>query len=87
MSVSTQSDFFTAMRDYRVAAAKRFPLSGAVGNVRGDGPYAAVTKCFKRWKIFLYHTDADRAAKLHEWNERGCCPDCRLEHSSVDLTL
>jgi hypothetical protein len=87
MSVSAQTDFFTSAPDYRVAAARRFPLSGAVGNVRGDGPYAAVTKCWKRWKVYLYHTDSDRAAKLHEWEERGCCPDCRLEHSSVDLTI
>jgi hypothetical protein len=87
MSLAAQTDFFTPTPDYRIVAAKRFPLSGAVGNIRGDGCYCAVTRCFKRWKIFLYRSDSDRAAKLHEWEERGCCPDCRLEHSSVDLTL
>jgi len=85
MSSTAQFDFGTT--DYRAAAAHRFPLSGACGNIRGDGKYAAVTKCFKRWKVYLYQTEADRAAKLQEWNERGCGPECRDDHHRVDLTL
>jgi hypothetical protein len=85
MSVSAQTDFFTPTPDYRVAAARRFPLSGACGNIRGDGRYAAVNKCSKRWRVYLYPTEADRAAKLQEWQKRGCGPDCQDSHERVDL--
>lgn len=74
---------------FQIAAAKRFPLSASVGNVRGDGPFALVSKCAKRWRVFLYHTAEDRDAALKEWN-RNYCPakfDCCLEHTAEDLHL
>jgi hypothetical protein len=87
MAQAAQTNFFeTTATDYRVAACRRFPLSGAVGNIRGSGRYAAVNKCSKRWRVYLYPTEADRAAKLQEWQERGCGPDCRSDHERVDLT-
>lgn len=85
MASTAQFDFATE-RDWRVVACHRFPLSGAVGNVRGDGRYAAVTKCFRRWKVLLYQVAADRDNKLAEWQDRGCGPDCRFEHSAETLS-
>ena len=83
--METQTSFFTP--DYRQAASRRFPLSGATGNIRGSGQFALVSKCFRRWKVLLYQTAEDRTVKLQEWNERGCCHDCTSDHEVVDLTL
>lgn len=69
------------------AAMRRFPYSRT--NIRGDGLFALVSKCFRgRWKIFLYHTAEDRNTKLNEWNT-GCPAgiDCKLGHEAVDLHL
>jgi hypothetical protein len=74
---------------FQIAAAHRFPLSAAVGNIRGDGRYALVTKCSKRWRVLLFPTAEDRDAQLTEWN-RNYCPskmDCRLDHFAEDLHL
>lgn len=80
-----ESQLTFEMMDSRGVAARRFPFSAAAGCIRGEGPYAAVTKCFKRWKVFLYQSDGQRAAKLQDWSDRGCSPDCKSEHCAVDL--
>jgi hypothetical protein len=74
---------------YQIAAAKRFPLSASIGNIKGDGTFALVSKCKPRWRVVLFHTAEDRDAKLAEWN-RTSCPakfDCCLEHSAEDIHL
>jgi hypothetical protein len=74
---------------WQVIAAKRFPLSGACGNIRGDGKYALVSKCFHRWKVLLYSTPEDRGAAGERWFDKQTCgaPNCRGEHQQVNLSL
>jgi hypothetical protein len=85
--MAAQAQFFETEPDYRTIAARRFPLSGACGNLRGNGPFVAVNKCSKRWRVFMYRTAADRDAKILEWETKGCGCDCRLSHETVDLSL
>ncbi len=73
---------------YQVAACRRFPLSGAVGNIRGDGRYAIVLKCWKRWKVLLYATPEERDAKFEEWRQQCFAGiDCRMDHAKEDIHL
>jgi hypothetical protein len=70
---------------WQVAAAKRFPYSAQ--NIRGDGKYTCISKCFRRWRVLLYPTEEARAVKEREWNDRGCGPDCRSDHFTFTLSL
>lgn len=85
MATGTQFDFGTT--DLRALAAHRFPLSGAAGNIRGEGRFVAVTKCSKRWRVYCYATPEDRDQKLQEWSVKNCPSgiDCCGDHESVDL--
>jgi hypothetical protein len=73
--------------EYQAIARHRFPYSRS--NIHGDGRYCAVTKCAKRWRIFLFHTSEDRDARLAEWRQRSCPSgvDCIEDHVAEDLHL
>lgn len=72
---------------WQIIAAKRYPLSDTCGNIRGDGRYALVSKCFHRWKVLLHSTSDDRANTVERWFDKQTCgaPHCRDDHQQVNL--
>jgi hypothetical protein len=70
---------------WQLAAQKRFPYS--VQGIRGDGKWAVVSKCHRRWSVLLYPDAARRDAKYDAWFENGCGPDCQDSHFKFDLSL
>jgi len=73
---------------WQIIAAKRYPLSSDCGNIRGDGRYVLVSKCFHRWKVLLFANAADRDARDAKWFGDGCGhPSCRGDHFTFNLSL
>ncbi len=74
---------------WQIIASRRYPLSGACGNIRGDGKYCLVSKCFHRWKVLLYSTPEDRAIAEERWFDNQTCgaPHCRGEHHQANFSL
>jgi hypothetical protein len=75
---------------YQCAAEKRFPISASVGNIRGDGKYALISKCGKRWRVLLFKSEEDRAFTLSQWHATHCpagSSGCFEDHSTEDLQI
>jgi hypothetical protein len=72
---------------WQIIAAKRWPLSDAVGNCRGDGRYCLVSKCYHRWKVLLFATPESRAEAEGWWFDKQTCgaPHCRGDHQQINL--
>ena len=70
---------------YQIAAAEKFPYSRQ--GIRGDGKYACVSKCGRRWRILLFATAELRDARAQKWFEEGCGSGCQSSHFTFDLSL
>lgn len=55
--------------------------------MRGEGPYAVVSQCFRIWLVLLYAKVEDRDAIFNRWEEIGCGGTCIHEHVRKNLTL
>jgi hypothetical protein len=73
------------MSPYQAQAAFMFPKTARTGNIRGDGQFAVLVKCGRRWQLWMWLTAEARAAQLKAWNETGCCSQCMHNHQLVEV--
>src|SRR5579883_2469705 len=61
--------------DNQLAAAKKLPFSDYMG---GDGRHVVLSKCFKRWRYWLFQDQKS----AEEFATKSCSQGCRNNHNS-----
>jgi hypothetical protein len=63
------------LSDFQWQVKMMFPrVTSKLGGMRGDGQFAIINKCGRRWSIWMYPTADEAKAKLKQWadNPSGC---------------
>jgi hypothetical protein len=71
---------------FQFQASFQFPSLSKHRSILGDGAFAILNKCGKRWTLWLYPTADEAKAQLAEWRDHGCpagAMDCRGLHEKV----